>query len=787
MNDTNDPFDGIEKFAIGQSVTRKEDPRLLTGGGRFTDDVNLAGQAFAHVVRSPYAHGELRALDVAEALAVPGVLAVVTGQDLEEAGFGHLPCNMRPEGRDGRPLVVPPRRALTVDRVRHLGEAIAVVVAETRAAARDGAEAVVFEIAPLAAITTAPAAVADGAPEVWPDMAPGNVALDWEGGDFAAVEAAFEQAAHVTRLHMDNNRVAIATVEPRAAVAEYDAETERFTLHLCSQGVFGLRNQLAGQILNVPQDKVRVRTYDVGGSFGMKSAIYPEYPPILYAARKLGRPVKWCDDRSDSFLSDHGGRDSVVEAALALDADGNFLAVKVEGIANLGAYLSPVGPNMQTNNILKNVISVYATPAVAVRTRCVFTNTTPVAAYRGAGRPEANYYMERLIDQAAQEMGLDRLKLRQKNLIAPIEAPYQAPNGQIYDSGDFPAVLGDALAHADLPGFEARRAASEGQGRLRGLGFTTYLEVTAPPTKEMGGFRFRDDGTVAFTTGTLNYGQGHASTFAQMVAEKLGIPFDRVELLQGDSDTLLHGGGTGGSRSVMASGGAIIQAGDKVIEKGRDVAAHVLEAAAEDIEFEKGKFRVVGTDRTVDILALAQQARELGTLADGSDASLDVELVADLGPSAYPNGCHVCEVEIDQETGSVRIDRYLMVDDFGTLINPMLVEGQVHGGIAQGFGQALMERTLYDEEGQILTGTFMDYAMPRAADMPAMADMVFLSHPVPAKTTAFGAKGCGEAGVSGSLGAVIGAINDALGRAGRGSVEMPATSEKVWRALNGSS
>jgi carbon-monoxide dehydrogenase large subunit len=762
---------------------RKEDARLIRGAGLFTDDEVSAGMLHVHIVRSPYAHGDLESLDTSAALAVPGVLAVVTGQELEDAGIGHLPCNMSPKGRDGRALAAPPRRALAIDRVRHLGEALAVVVAETRAAARDGAEAVAFEIAPLPAVTTGPAAVAGGALELWPDIAPGNLALDWEGGDAAAVEAAFDKAAHVTRLRMGNNRVAIATIEPRAAVAEYDTDDERFTLHLCSQGVFGLRNQLAGQILNVPQDKVRVRTYDVGGSFGMKSAIYPEYPPILYAARLLGRPVKWCDDRSDSFLSDHGGRDSVVEAALALDEDGRFLAVKVDGIANLGAYLSPVGPNMQTNNILKNVISVYATQAVAVRTRCVFANTTPVAAYRGAGRPEANYYMERLIDRAARETGQDRIELRKKNLIPPIGTPYQAPNGQTYDTGDFPGVLADALANADLDGFAKRRAASEAEGWLRGLGFTTYLEVTAPQTKEMGGFRFRRDGTVGFTTGTLNYGQGHSSTFAQMVVEKLGIPFEKVELLQGDSDTLLHGGGTGGSRSVMASGGAILQAGDQVIEKGRELAGHVLEAAAEDIEFDKGRFRVAGTDRDIDILALAEKGREMGSLPGGGEASLDVELVAELGPSAYPNGCHVCEIEIDRDTGTVRIERYLMVDDFGTLINPMLVEGQVHGGIAQGFGQALMEQTLYDEQGQILTGTFMDYAMPRAADMPAIDAMAFLSHPVPATTTAFGAKGCGEAGVSGSLGAVMGAVNDALENAGAASVEMPATAEKVWRSL----
>jgi carbon-monoxide dehydrogenase large subunit len=776
-----DPSLGQEKFGVGQPVARTEDPRLLTGGGKYTDDIDLAGQAYAVMVRSSYAHGVIRTIDTADALAVPGVLAVYAGQDLADAGIGDLPCGLPHVSRDGTPLIKPPRPPVAIGRVRYVGEVLAVVVAETRQAALDGAEAVFADVEELPAVADAATAVADGAPAVWPDLAPGNVGLDWEDGRGEAVDKALAEAAHVTRLRIENNRIAVAAMEPRAAVAEYDAATERMTLHVCSQGVFGLRNTLADAIMHVDQSKMRVRTYDVGGSFGMKSAIYPEYPPILHAARELGRPVKWCDERTGSFVSDHGGRDSVVDAEMALDSEGNITGVRITGIANLGAYLSPVGPMMQSTNILKNLQSVYRTPALHVRTRAVFTNTTPIAAYRGAGRPEANYYMECLIDAAARETGRDRIDLRRRNLIPAEAMPYAASNGQVYDSGNFPAILEKGVEAGDVAGFEARRQDSAARGLLRGLGISTYLEVTAPPSKEMGGLRFEDDGTLSLITGTMNYGQGHASTFAQILVDKLGVPFERIRLVQGDSDDLLAGGGTGGSRSVMASGVAILKAGDRVIEKGIVLAGHLLEAAAEDIEFEAGRFRVAGTDRSIDIMELADRVRMLSELPDDAPTTLDVSLVADMTHSAYPNGCHVCEVEIDPETGQVRLVAYLMVDDFGTLINPMLVEGQAQGGVAQGIGQALMEHARYGADGQLLSGSFMDYALPRADDMPPMA---FQSLPSPATTTALGAKGCGEAGVSGSLPAVMGAINDALSRAGAPFVNMPATPEKVWRALN---
>lgn len=777
-----DPLYGIEKFGVGQPVPRTEDPRLLTGGGRFSDDIDLDGQAYAWVVRSSHAHGDLNGIDASAALALPGVLAVYTAADLDAAGIGNLPCKLAHKNRDGSPLVVPPRRPLATGRVRHVGDPVAVVVGESRTAARDGAEAVELDIAPRPAVADLLQAGAPDAEAIWPELAPDNQCLDWQDGDPAAAERAFAAAAHVTRLRIVNNRIAVATIEPRAAVAEFDPASERFTLHVCSQGTFAMRNGLANDILKVPPEQVRVRTYDVGGSFGMKSAVYAEYVAILFAARALGRPVKWCDERSGSFLSDHAGRDSVVDAALALDGEGRFLAVRISGVANMGAYLSAVGPFIQSTNILKNVQSVYTTPVLAVDTRCVFTNATPVAAYRGAGRPEGNYYMECLIDAAARETGIDRIELRRRNMVPAAAMPYAAANGQHYDSGDFAAVLDDGLEHGDVAGFAARRAASETRGRLRGLGISTYLEVTALPGKEMGALRFEADGTVSLITGTQNYGQGHAATFAQILVDKLGLPFDRIRLLQGDSDQLIAGGGTGGSRSVMASGAAILEAGDRVIDNGRVLAGHLLEAASEDIEFERGQFRVAGTDRAIDLLELADRVRMLSELPDDAPTSLDVSLVAEIPSSAYPNGCHVCEVEIDPETGRIRIDRYLMVDDFGTLINPPLVEGQAQGGVVQGIGQALMEATVFDGDGQPLTGSFMDYALPRADDLP---ELRFRSHPVPATTTALGAKGCGEAGVSGALPAVMGAVNDAIAHAGGRPVDMPATPEKVWRALNG--
>jgi carbon-monoxide dehydrogenase large subunit len=758
------------KQAVGQSVSRTEDPRLLRGEGRYTDDVNLPGQAHAYILRSAVAHGEIRSIDTAVAAGMPGVLAVYTGTDLRAAGYGPQPCIVQLKNRDGSDLKKPDNHALAMDRVRYVGHPLAAVIAETAAQARDAAEAIDADIEELPAVDTVEATARPEAPQIWPE-APGNVCLDFENGDQAAVDAAFDKADHVSRLKIVNNRIVIAPTEPRAAVASYDG---RFTLYIGCQGPFASKNTLANRVLNLPPEQVRVIVGNVGGSFGMKSPVYPEYVAILHATRELGRPVKWCDVRSDSFLSDQHGRDSVVEAALALDKDGNFLAARVDGMANMGAALSAVGPQVQVNNIFKNLPSVYKVPLIAITTKCYFTNTSPIGAYRGAGRPEVNYYMERLIEFAARRMGRDPVELRRQNLVPAAEMPYTTASGQLYDSGDFPGVLEKGIVAADWQGYEARRSASRAAGKLRGRGLSCYLEATAPSGKEMGGITFEDDGTVSLITGTLDYGQGHAAPFAQVLADQLGVPFEKIRLRQGDSDQLIVGGGTGGSRSIMASGTAAILASDEVKEKARRLAAEKVETAVEDIEFDSGILKIAGTDRGVSLLELAQTP-------EGRDGALDAALAIDTPPSTYPNGVHVCELEIDPETGAVRVDRYTAVDDFGVMVNPAIVEGQVHGGVAQGIGQALMEHAVYDGQGQLLSGSFMDYAMPRADQIPSIC---FDDHPSPATSNPLGVKGCGEAGCSGSLPAVMNAIVDALAPYGVEHIDMPATPEKIWRAVN---
>lgn len=779
MPDTAMPDATTLRFGVGQPVPRNEDPLLLTGRGRYTDDVVLPGMVWAVMVRSPHAHGILRAIDVSAALAVPGVLAVITGADLERAGYGRLRCTMPFTNADGTPMRGPERGALATDRVRFVGDPIACVVAQTRAAARDAAEAVIADIEPLPAVTEASLATRPGAPALY-ETHPNNVVLDFHYGDATRVAEAFARAAHTVRLALRNNRVVVAAMEPRAAIAEYDPALERFTLHVGCQGVFGLRNQIADDLLRLPRDRVRVLTGHVGGSFGMKASAYPEYVPLLHAAKLLGRPVKWTDERSGSFVSDQHGRDHEIVGELALDADGRFLAVRLTAHANMGAYLATVAPLIATANFVKNVQSNYATPLIEVATTCVMTNTTPVSAYRGAGRPEGNYVMERLIEEAARQTGIDAVELRRRNHIAPDAFPYHAASGTTYDSGDFSRLLERALEAADWNGFPARRADASRRGRLRGRGIGNYLECTAPPAREMAGLRFGGDGSVTIITGTLDYGQGHWTAFAQLLADRLGVPFSRIRLLQGDSDLLIAGGGTGGSKSLMASGSAIIEAAGLVVEKGRRAAAALLEVAEADIEFAAGRFIVAGTDRSVSLLDLAEALREGRIGGEGVPQTLDVDHVFDAAPSAFPNGCHVAEVEIDPETGLVEVVSYVAVNDFGTIVNPLLVEGQVHGGVAQGIGQALFERVVYDDSGQLLTGSFMDYALPRAADLPPIG---FVSHPVPARTNLLGAKGCGEAGCAGSLPAVMNAVLDALRPLGVSRLDMPATPERVWRAI----
>ncbi|HEY1504367.1 MAG TPA: xanthine dehydrogenase family protein molybdopterin-binding subunit [Stellaceae bacterium] len=767
----------LEQFGVGQPVLRVEDPTLLRGQGRYTDDISVAGQADAYMVRSRYAHGTIRRIDAASARAMPGVLAIYTAADLSAAGVNQLKCGMAVTNRDGTPWKAPLRPVLAGDKVRFVGEVIACVVAETHAQAKDAAEAVEVEIDPLPAATDADAALAAGAPQLH-DGIPGNLAVDYHWGDSDKVAAAFAAAAHVTKLALVSQRIVINPMEPRSALGEFDSATGRYTIHVCSQGVFGLKGGTAAA-LGAKPEQVRVLTYNVGGSFGMKSQVFPENVLVLFAAKALGRPVKWTDERSDSFMSDHHGRDHAMTIEGAFDKDGNILALRVSGTGNAGAY--PIVPLPYTVNTVKNCISVYRTPLLEVNTKGVYTNSTPVGAYRGAGRPEGNYYMERLLDTAAAEMGIDKLELRRRNHIPANALPYKAPSDMSYDSGDFRAVFDHALQSSDWQGFEQRKAESRTRGKVRGRGIGSYLEVTAPQGKEMGGIRFDEDGGVTIVTGTLDYGQGHHAPFAQVLVSRLGIPFHRIRLLQGDSDALLTGGGTGGSRSMMASGTAIVKASDQVIERGKQIAAIVLEAAPADIEFGKGRFTIVGTDRSVGLMDLATQLRDGLKMPEGVPDSLDVNLVADTPPSAFPNGCHVAEVELDPDTGVIEVVKYSMVNDFGTIVNPITVAGQAHGGVVQGIGQALMERTYYDGDGQLLSGSYMDYAMPRADNAPMFA---IENHPVPATTNVLGVKGCGEAGCAGSLPSIMNAVLDALSAYGIKHVDMPATPERIWRAIH---
>jgi carbon-monoxide dehydrogenase large subunit len=778
MNVQNDPQSlALMKFGIGQPVPRTEDPTLVRGEGCYTDDVKLAGEAYAVMVRSRVAHGVIKGIDTAAARAMPGVLGVYTGADL--AAYGTLKCVVAFNNRDGTPMKKPPRPALPSDKVRFVGDPIAFVVAETALQAKDAAEAVEVEIDQLPAVVRPEEAARPGAPLIH-DEAPGNLALDYHYGDSEQVAAAFAKASHVTRLKLVNSRVVVNAMEPRAAIGVHDPASGRFTLHAPSQGAFGMKGNMA-DILKVEPKQVRILTGHVGGSFGMKSAPFPEYVCVLHAARALGRPVKWTDERSGSFVSDSHGRDHELIAELALDADGTFLAVRITNFGNMGGFLSQVAPMPSTLNTVKNVQSVYRTPLIEVSTKCVFTNTSHVSAYRGAGRPEGNYYMERLIDTAAAEMEIDRLELRRRNQIKPREIPIKTASGSTYDSGDFPGVLKHALEVADAKGFAGRKRESRKHGKVRGLGIGCFLEVTAPPSKEMGGIRFEPDGTVTIITGTLDYGQGHAAPFAQVLTEKLGVPFERIRLLQGDSDELLAGGGTGGSKSIMHSGTAIVEAAAKVIEQGKQIASHVLEAAVADIEFAQGRFVIAGTDRSIGIMEIADKLRSGLNLPEGVPSKLDVSHVSEgPGASTYPNGCHICEVELDPDTGVIEVVKYASVNDFGTVINPMIVEGQLHGGVIQGIGQALMEMTAYDSEGQLLTGSFMDYALPRASDSP---DVTVVNHPVPATTNVLGVKGCGEAGCAGSLTSVMNAIADALSEFGIQHIDMPATPHRVWHAI----
>jgi carbon-monoxide dehydrogenase large subunit len=767
----------LTKFGIGQPVRRSEDPKLVRGEGCYADDFNRPGQIYAVIVRSREAHGILRAISTDAAKAMPGVLGIYTAADL--SAYGPLKCNMPLKSRDGSPIRYTPRTALAGDKVRYVGDPVVCVVAETVAQAKDAAEAVAIDIDPLPVVLTPSDAVKAGAPLVF-DAVPNNIALDYHYGDAAKVAEAFAKAKHVTRLETSNQRMVVNAMEPRAAIGEYDTASDKWTLYSTSQGVHGMKTSLM-DILSAPADKVRVVTGQVGGSFGMKASVYPEYICILHAARVLGCPVKWTDERSGSFLSDHHGRAQDMVMEMAFDENAQILAIRLTGYGNMGGYLAQFGPLLPTGNQVKNIASIYRTPLIEVATKCVFTNTNFVSAYRGAGRPEGNYYIERTLDLAASELGIDRIDLRKRNMIRKSDLPFKAASDMTYDCGDFLGVLKQALDAADYEGFNKRRRESRKRGLLRGFGIGCYLEVTAAPGKELGAIHFEADGTVTIITGTLDFGMGHATTYAQILTDLLGVPFDRIRMIEGDSDRMAFGGGSGGSRSVMFVGAALTESAAIVIDRGKQIASHVLEASASDIEFTAGRFVISGTDRSIGLIELASRLRDGLKLPDGVPSSLNIDhIVKDPVPSAFPNGCHIAEVEVDPETGAVQVVRYSAVNDLGTIVNPLLVEGQIQGGVVQGLGQVLLENAVYDSDGQLVTGSFMDYAMPRAHDTPMIN---VLSHPVPTKSNPLGAKGCGEAGTSGGLPSVANAVVDALSEFGIKHLEMPMTPARIWQTI----
>jgi carbon-monoxide dehydrogenase large subunit len=761
---------------------RIEDAALLRGGGRFIDDVRIPGQADCCFVRSPHGFARIRSIDAAAAEAVPGVLAILTARDMTAAGFGNLSRPVPQIGRGGARLIVPHRPALAEGRAMHVGQPIALVVAETLAAAQDAAELVAVDYEPLAAVVDLREAQTSSAPLLWPE-APGNIALDWPGPqplheeNLREVMRVLASAKHVAKVSLVNQRIVVASMETRGATATYDPSSDAYMLRAPSQGVAMLRDQLVAA-MKIDRDRLRIVTDDVGGAFGMKTAAYAEYAALLVAAKRVGRPVHWMSTRSEAFVSDNQARDSLTDAELALDEEGKFLAVRVRAAANMGAFLSSHGAFIASSNFARCFPGMYRIPRIAVAVRCVFTNTVQTGPYRGAGRPEANYALERLVDAAALETGIDRVALRRRNMIAPQSLPYASAVGTIYDSGDFEAVLDKALGVADFAGFGERRAQSERSGMRRGIGVSCFLEHAGGQPGEDAAISFPGDHSLVVALGAQSSGQGHASLFRRLAASRLGVSEERATVKQGDTRLDLGASATVASRSTSAVGSAIVSSVDLVLAKGRRIASLMLEAAEADISYQEGHFLVSGTDRVVSLFEVAERAAEMqrrGEIAESLDTRGRAEV-----PQTFPNGCHIAEVEIDPETGIVTLARYAAVDDCGTMLDPVLVAGQVHGGIVQGIGQALCEEAAFDRTtGQLLAGSFMDYAMPRADMLPPFAAV---AHPVPCTTNPLGVKGTGEAGTTGALAAVMNAIADAIPGAAGASLDMPATPEKVWRA-----
>ena len=777
----------MAETGIGARVRRIEDNRLLTGLGRYTDDISRPGQVYAYFLRSPHAHARIGSVDKSAALASPGVIGVFTGDDLAADGVGGIPCGFAP---DGGPMNEPPRPALAQGVVRFVGDLVAVVIAESLDEAKDGAENIGIEFEKLPAVVSSLAALEPEAPRLHDD-APNNICFEWELGDKAATQEAFTKAHHVTELDLINNRKIPNAIEPRAAVAEYDPANDSATLYVTSQNPHLVR-LLMGGVLQIPEHKLRIVAPDIGGGFGSKIPHYPEEAVVTWAAKKVGRPVKWTAARTESFLADTHGRDHVTHAELAIDENGRFLALRVKTTANLGAYLSTFAPMVPTYLYAPLLAGQYTTAAIHCSVTGVFTNTAPLDAERGAGRPEATFVVERLVEKAARELAIDPAELRRRNFISADSFPYETPVVMTYDSGNYAPILDKALKMAAYDGFASRRKESEGRGKLRGNGFSNYIEACGIAPSNVAGaigaraglyesaeVRFHPTGSVTVFTGSQAQGQGHETTFSQIVSDKLGIPIENVEIVHGDTDRVPFGMGTYGSRSVAVGGSAIVKAIDKVIAKGKKIAAHVLESSEADIEFEAGNFKVTGTDRSIGIgeVALAAYVPHNYPL-DVLEPGLDEMAFYDPINFTFPAGCHISEVEVDPETGEVDIVDWVAVDDFGKVINPMIVEGQVHGGIAHGIGQALLEACIYDSDtGQLVSGSFMDYAIPRAGDLPSFK--VGMTE-TPCPHNPLGVKGCGEAGAIAAPAALINAITDAIGV---DHLDMPATPEKVWRAI----
>jgi len=778
---------------VGTPVRRREDYRFLTGQGTYTDDINRPHQLYAYILRSPHAHARVSGIDTTAAARAPGVAAIFTGKDMTADGVGGLPCGWQVHSKDGSPMAEPPHPPLATDRVRHVGDPVAVVIAETLEQAREAADQIQVDWTEEPAVVDPGEALKPQAPQVFADV-PGNLCYDWSLGDLAAVDAAFGRAARIVTLDLVNNRLVPNAMEPRAAIGEFDRATGDYTLYTTSQNPHVIRLLMGAFVLHIPEAKLRVVAPDVGGGFGSKIYHYAEEAIVTWAAGKVRRPVKWTAERSESFMSDAHGRDHITHVELALDAQAKFLGLKVSTIANMGAYLSTFAPCIPTYLYGTLLAGTYTTPAIYVETKAVFTHTVPVDAYRGAGRPEATFLLERIVDVAADELGIDPAELRRRNFIPADAFPYQTPVALQYDSGDYYTTLELAQKAADYAGFEARRREALARGKLRGIGIATYIEACgiAPSAVvgslgaraglyESAAIRVHPTGSVSILTGSHAHGQGHETTFSQLVADRLGIPIDSVEIVHGDTAKIPYGMGTYGSRSLAVGGSAIVKAMDKVIAKGRKIAAHLLEAAEADVEFADGKFSVAGTDRSTSFGEVALTAYVPHNYPEDLEPGLDETAFYDPKNFTYPSGAHIAEVEIDPETGHLTIVNFTASDDFGRIVNPLIVAGQVHGGLAQGIGQAVLEGCVYDKEtGQLLTGSYNDYAMPRADDLPNFA---LSTNVTPCTHNPLGVKGCGEAGAIGAPAAITNAIVDALKPLGVRHFDMPATPERLWRVI----